>query len=75
MSRYHDMLHQLEAQFLLAELTARRWNITRFAREMGIDKCTVYRRLDVCGVKIPERIRATKPSMSSIAAPERIEAT
>jgi serine/threonine-protein kinase PknK len=42
---------QLEAQRLLAALEAERWNVSRVARNLGMPRNTLYRKLERYGIR------------------------
>jgi transcriptional regulator of acetoin/glycerol metabolism len=54
-SSFQDLsLNSLEANQLLAQLRAARWNVTAAANAMGISRMTLYRRMKRYGIEHPQ---------------------
>jgi PAS domain S-box-containing protein len=51
----HGGLHQLEAAFLMSTLRRNNWNRLETARQLGIHKTTLFRKIKSLGLDIPRR--------------------
>jgi PAS domain S-box-containing protein len=48
-------LTEVEARFIVAELERNNWNRRATARQLGIDKSTLYRKIRAFGIKLPNQ--------------------
>jgi transcriptional regulator with PAS, ATPase and Fis domain len=51
----HGSLHQLEAAFLMSVLRRNHWNRQETARQLGIHKTTLFRKIKSLGLEVPRR--------------------
>jgi len=52
----HGGLHQLEAAFLMSALRRNNWNRLETARELGIHKTTLFRKIKSLGLDVPRHV-------------------
>jgi len=48
-------LHQMEAAFLMSALRRNNWNRLKTARQLGIHKTTLFRKIKSLGLAVPRR--------------------
>lgn len=51
--------HQLEAVFLMSALRRNNWNRLETARQLGMHKTTLFRKIRSLGLRVPRRSGAT----------------
>ena len=53
--QYQAALKELEAHFIISALKRNNWNRAATARELGVNKSTLYRKLKSLQIELPEK--------------------